>query len=126
MASVIFHFATIEVDLNVGPDIQDITDNLNRIINGIDLSESQMSEMMEEILSGTITDAQIGAMMAALAPDVSFHTPVYFSAIEDRRVVSILLEVLLETFETACTWDGLARLHADVTDEVTVQASGDS
>ena len=32
MASTIFHFATIEVDLNVGIDIQDITDDLNRII----------------------------------------------------------------------------------------------
>jgi thiamine phosphate synthase YjbQ (UPF0047 family) len=32
MASVIFHFATIEVDLNTGPDIQDITDDLDRIL----------------------------------------------------------------------------------------------
>jgi len=32
MASILFHFATIEVDLNVGPDIRDITDDLNRII----------------------------------------------------------------------------------------------
>jgi secondary thiamine-phosphate synthase enzyme len=32
MASVIFHFASIEVDLQVGPDICDITDDLNRII----------------------------------------------------------------------------------------------
>lgn len=32
MASTIFHFATIEVNLNVGIDIQDITDDLNRII----------------------------------------------------------------------------------------------
>lgn len=32
MSSAIFHFATIEVDLNIGPDIRDITDDLNRII----------------------------------------------------------------------------------------------
>ena len=32
MPSVIFHFATIEVNLNTGPDIQDITDDLNRLI----------------------------------------------------------------------------------------------
>lgn len=32
MPSVILHFATIEVNLNAGPDIQDITDDLNRII----------------------------------------------------------------------------------------------
>jgi secondary thiamine-phosphate synthase enzyme len=32
MASVIFHFASIEVDLQVGPDLCDITDDLNRIV----------------------------------------------------------------------------------------------
>jgi secondary thiamine-phosphate synthase enzyme len=31
MASTIFHFATIEVDLRTGIDIRDITDDLNRI-----------------------------------------------------------------------------------------------
>ena len=33
MASAIFHFATIEVNLNTGIDIQDITDDLNRTID---------------------------------------------------------------------------------------------
>ena len=37
--------------------------------------------------------------MEALAPGVRFHTPVYLSPIEDRQVVSMLFEVLLETFE---------------------------
>jgi secondary thiamine-phosphate synthase enzyme len=32
MASVIFHFATIEVDQRTGPDLTDITNELNRII----------------------------------------------------------------------------------------------
>ncbi|BBO92400.1 secondary thiamine-phosphate synthase enzyme YjbQ [Desulfosarcina ovata] len=32
MAATIFHITTIEVDLNTGIDIQDITDDLNRII----------------------------------------------------------------------------------------------
>ena len=32
MPSTIIHFATIEVNLNTGIDIQDITDDLNRII----------------------------------------------------------------------------------------------
>jgi secondary thiamine-phosphate synthase enzyme len=32
MTSAIFHFATIEVNLRTGIDIQDITDDLNRII----------------------------------------------------------------------------------------------
>ncbi|WP_319407800.1 hypothetical protein [uncultured Desulfosarcina sp.] len=41
MASVICHFATIEVDLNTGPDIQDITDNLNRIIGRSGIENGQ-------------------------------------------------------------------------------------
>ena len=42
-------------------------ENLNRIVQSEDLSETQMSQMMTEIFSGNITDAQIGAFMAALA-----------------------------------------------------------
>jgi secondary thiamine-phosphate synthase enzyme len=33
MSSSIFQFATIEVDLEMGPDIRDVTDELNRIID---------------------------------------------------------------------------------------------
>ena len=33
MASIIFHFSTIEVSLDTGIDIQDITDDLNRLID---------------------------------------------------------------------------------------------
>jgi secondary thiamine-phosphate synthase enzyme len=41
MASVIFHFATIDIDLNTGPDIQDITDDLNRIIGRSGIENGQ-------------------------------------------------------------------------------------
>ncbi len=40
---------------------------LQLIIEGIPLDEEQMTQMITEVLSGDITDAQIGAMMAALA-----------------------------------------------------------
>ena len=42
MASSIFHFATMEVALNTGPDIQDITDDLNRIVgrSGIETGQA--------------------------------------------------------------------------------------
>jgi hypothetical protein len=50
------------------------------------------------------------AMMAALAPELRFHTPVYLNPIEDRGVVSILLELLLETFEDFHYTD---ELHGD-------------
>jgi secondary thiamine-phosphate synthase enzyme len=41
MPSVIFHFATIEVALNTGPDIRDITDDLNRIIGRSGIENGQ-------------------------------------------------------------------------------------
>ncbi len=42
-------------------------DHLTRIIQGKDLSQSDMADMMNTVLTGNATDAQIGAMMAALA-----------------------------------------------------------
>ncbi len=42
-------------------------DYLNTIIRKQNLTETEMGEMISEILSGNVTDAQIGAFMAALA-----------------------------------------------------------
>ncbi len=42
-------------------------ENLNKIVHGKNLSGNEISEMITEIFSGSITDAQIGAFMAALA-----------------------------------------------------------
>jgi anthranilate phosphoribosyltransferase len=42
-------------------------ENLNKIIRRKDLNETEMSQMITEIFSGDITDAQTGAFMAALA-----------------------------------------------------------
>ncbi len=42
-------------------------DNLNKIVHRHDLAETEMFDMISDIFSGQITDAQIGAMMAALA-----------------------------------------------------------
>ncbi|MDM8535589.1 anthranilate phosphoribosyltransferase [Desulfobacterales bacterium HSG17] len=41
--------------------------NLNKIVQKNNLNEKEMSEMLTDILSGNLTDAQIGAFMAALA-----------------------------------------------------------
>ncbi len=43
------------------------TENLARIIAGKDLTEEETASMIESIFSGGVTDAQIGAFMAALA-----------------------------------------------------------
>ena len=42
-------------------------ENLNKIVRKSDLNETEMAEMITKIFSGDITDAQIGAFMAALA-----------------------------------------------------------
>ena len=42
-------------------------DHLATIISRTDLTESQMADMMSAIFDGRTTDAQVGAMMAALA-----------------------------------------------------------
>ncbi|NQT10693.1 MAG: anthranilate phosphoribosyltransferase [Desulfobacteraceae bacterium] len=42
-------------------------ENLNKIVHRKNLSGNEISEMITEIFSGSITDAQIGAFMAALA-----------------------------------------------------------
>ncbi|MFH2219822.1 MAG: anthranilate phosphoribosyltransferase [Pseudomonadota bacterium] len=42
-------------------------ENLNKIVHRNDLTEDQMAQMITEIFSGNVTDAQIGALMAALA-----------------------------------------------------------
>jgi len=42
-------------------------ENLVKVIGRNDLNEMEMSQMITEILSGDVTDAQIGAFMAALA-----------------------------------------------------------
>jgi len=43
MPAAIFHFATLEADLRVGPDIRDITDDLNRIVGRSGIEKGQLS-----------------------------------------------------------------------------------
>jgi len=43
------------------------TDHLNTIISGQNLDQDRMAEMLTDIFSGQITEAQIGAFMASLA-----------------------------------------------------------
>ena len=80
-------------------------DHLKRIIEGNDLSESQMSEMMTEILSGTITDSQIGAMMAALATKGETFTELAGAARAMRRK-AIRIDVPSATVVDTCGTGG--------------------
>lgn len=42
-------------------------ENLNKIIHGKDLTEEEMAQMIMDIFSGAVSDAQIGAFMGALS-----------------------------------------------------------
>ena len=42
-------------------------EKLNKIVQRKDLNETEMSQLITDIFSGQVTDAQIGAFMAALA-----------------------------------------------------------
>ncbi len=42
-------------------------ETLRRITRRIDLTEEEMGTLMDALMSGELTDAQIGAFMAALA-----------------------------------------------------------
>ncbi len=43
-----------------------IREAINLLVQGIDLSESEMAECMREIMEGKAADAQIGAFLTAL------------------------------------------------------------
>jgi len=49
-----------------------IQESLKKIIQRQDLDEAEMASVMGEVMSGNATDAQIGALMAALAPRRTF------------------------------------------------------
>ena len=58
MPSFIFHFTTVEVDLNTGPDIRDITDNLNRIIGHSGIQNGQVTASIVGS-TGSLTTNQV-------------------------------------------------------------------
>ncbi|MBW2000740.1 MAG: anthranilate phosphoribosyltransferase, partial [Deltaproteobacteria bacterium] len=43
-----------------------IKEAISKVVRGEDLPQSQMEEVMEEIMSGRATDAQIGAFITAM------------------------------------------------------------
>lgn len=69
---------------------------LKKIIEGENLSDTQMAEMMDELFSGQCTDAQIGALMAALATKGETFTELAGAARAMRRK-ALRLELPLST-----------------------------
>jgi anthranilate phosphoribosyltransferase len=80
-------------------------DLLKKIIEGNDLTEAQMAEMMTEIFSGSVTDAQVGAMMAALATKGETFTELAGAARAMRRK-AIRIDVPSATVVDTCGTGG--------------------
>lgn len=100
-------------------------DHLKRIIEGNDLSESQMAEMMTEIFSGNATNAQIGAMMAALATKGETFTELAGAARAMRRK-AFRIDVPSATVVDTCGTggDGLNTFNISTTTAFVVAGCG--
>ena len=79
------------------------TDYLNMIILRQDLSSDQMAAMMSDIFSGTITEAQIGAFMAALAVKGETFEELAGAARTMRRKAARIQTISLKTVDTCGT-----------------------
>ncbi|MBI9089002.1 MAG: anthranilate phosphoribosyltransferase [Desulfobacterium sp.] len=75
----------------------DFTQNLTTIIQGKDLSADTMAAMISAIFSGTITNAQIGAFMAALAAKGETAEELFGAARAMRRKAA-----RIQTMEKKC------------------------
>lgn len=73
------------------------TNHLNQIIRRVDLTADAMASMVSEIFSGTITNAQIGAFMAALATKRETADELYGAALAMRRKAA-----KIQTLEKKC------------------------
>lgn len=62
-----------------------IRESLKKLIGRIDLSEEEMAGLVSEIMSGKATDAQIGAIMAALATKGETFSELAGAALAMRR-----------------------------------------
>ena len=73
------------------------TDHLNKIIKGENLTAETMASMVSDIFSGTITSAQIGAFMAALATKKETAEELYGAALAMRKKAA-----KIQTLEKKC------------------------
>ncbi len=79
------------------------TDYLNMIILRQDLSSDQMAAMISDIFSGTITEAQIGAFMAALAVKGETFEELAGAARTMRRKAARIQTISRKTVDTCGT-----------------------
>ena len=100
-------------------------DGLEDIIAGKDLSEETMSQMISEILSGTITHSQIGAFMGALSTKGETIAELMGAAKAMRRKatrIQTTSPVVLDTCGTG--WDGAHTFNISTTTAFVVAGCG--
>ncbi len=80
-------------------------EHLKKIISKADLTQQEMSDMMMEIFSGEISDAQIGAMMGALSTKGETYEELAGAAVAMRRK-AVRIEVSAPTIVDTCGTGG--------------------
>jgi len=102
-----------------------IRESLSRIIRGEDLPEEEMSGLVSEIMSGNATDAQIGAVMAALATKGETFSELAGAARAMRRKATRIqanAEIVVDTCGTG--GDGLHTFNISTTAAFIVAGCG--
>jgi anthranilate phosphoribosyltransferase len=100
-------------------------DHLATIIHRTDLNEAQMAEMMTEIFEGKTTDAQVGAMMAALSTKGETFTELVGAARAMRQKahrIQVAASPLVDTVGTG--GDGLKTFNISTTTAFVVAGCG--
>ena len=100
-------------------------DYLRQIVEGRNLDQNQMGRMIDEILSGNVTDAQVGAFMAALATKGETFEELAGAARAMRRKaqrIQVTAPVVVDTCGTG--GDGLATFNISTTTAFVVAGAG--
>ncbi len=100
-------------------------DYLKQIVAGEDLDEKRMAEMLSEIFAGQITDAQIGAFMAALATNGETEEELAGAATAMRRKahrIQCTADTVVDTCGTG--GDGLSTFNISTTTAFVVAGCG--
>ncbi len=100
-------------------------DHLATIISRTDLNQSQMAEMMAEIFDGKTSDAQVGAMMAALATKGETFEELAGAARAMRKKAHRIQAAAMPVVDTCGTGgDGLKTFNISTTTAFVVAGCG--
>lgn len=107
------------------PGTSGFRDNLIRIINGNNLGESEMAEMITQIFSGAVHDTQVAAMMAALAAKGETFEELAGAALAMRRKARRIETAKTPVVDTCGTGgDGISTFNISTTTAFVVAGAG--